>query len=371
MGLTHGPPPPPQDFSISCGPNYPTESPKVLAKTTSNGAVRFNPNIYAWRGEACENWSAVHGLLSLCVSIQSLMSDKPYLNEPGFENSKDNVAIEKYNQKITHETLRVSICDRFEQLLDMTPDASRKAWFCRCSQASPFADQMKLMFLWYYSIYMKTTETASQKVKVGQKFDVTRFEHSGNTMIGTFDYPALQARLTQIHERIMAESAEWIGMSRKSIDDQLLIVGNLTAQFSQIQTSKEFESDMSIELVDDNPFHWRVVIFGPRGTSYEDGLFEATMVFHPNFPTVPPRIRFQTNIFHVHVAPTGYVYYKVSKAGEVRQYLSALKLLLEDEPSTAPATHLNVDAAQLYFGDETQRRTYNRNARRSAQRSLD
>jgi len=39
-----------------------------------------------WVGEEGEQWSSVQGLESVLLSIQSLMSARPYENEPGFEN---------------------------------------------------------------------------------------------------------------------------------------------------------------------------------------------------------------------------------------------------------------------------------------------
>lgn len=40
-----------------------------------------------WRGERGEEWSSAQGLESILISIQSLMSQNPYENEPGFENA--------------------------------------------------------------------------------------------------------------------------------------------------------------------------------------------------------------------------------------------------------------------------------------------
>lgn len=61
--------------------------------TTSNGTVRFNPNIYK-NGKVClsilgtwngPSWSCAHTLSTVLLSIQSLLNDKPFHNEPGFE----------------------------------------------------------------------------------------------------------------------------------------------------------------------------------------------------------------------------------------------------------------------------------------------
>ena len=61
--------------------------------TTSNGLVRFNPNLYkngkvclsilgTWEGPA---WLPSQSIASVLMSIQSLMNSNPYFNEPGHE----------------------------------------------------------------------------------------------------------------------------------------------------------------------------------------------------------------------------------------------------------------------------------------------
>jgi len=80
-------------FVIRFPPTYPIDAPKVKLMTTGGGTVRFNPNLYAngkvclsilgtWTGPA---WSPAQSLESVLISIQSLLSDNPYHNEPGFE----------------------------------------------------------------------------------------------------------------------------------------------------------------------------------------------------------------------------------------------------------------------------------------------
>lgn len=86
----------------------------VEAKTTNAGRCRFNPNIYAagkvclsilgtWPGEKGEEWSPAQGLESTLLSIQSLLSNNPYENEPGFEDTtspSDKEASEAYCDKV-------------------------------------------------------------------------------------------------------------------------------------------------------------------------------------------------------------------------------------------------------------------------------
>ncbi|KAI4773221.1 UBC-like protein, partial [Aureobasidium sp. EXF-8845] len=201
------------EFKVKVGPTYPTQPPSVRCMTTNNGRCRFNPNIYAsgtWRGEPGEQWSIAQGLESVLISIQSLMSSNPYENEPGFEmtriTSKD---AEEYAQKIRHETLRITVLQRLEQLLQISDDdhttssvaldtppagdhddeddgvkeydpsaeekeRNQEVNFC------PFNDLYKRRFLWYYDSYIKSIDDASTKVKDGKQFDSTPFEYVSN-----------------------------------------------------------------------------------------------------------------------------------------------------------------------------------------------
>eukprot|EP00092_Neocalanus_flemingeri_P031431 GFUD01034137.1.p1 GENE.GFUD01034137.1~~GFUD01034137.1.p1 ORF type:complete len:1600 (-),score=340.09 GFUD01034137.1:699-5498(-) len=104
-------------FILQCPPNYPASPPKASIVTTDGGRVRFNPNLYR-NGKVClsilgtwsgPGWSPALSLLSVLLSIQTLLNEKPYHNEPGFEESdKPDPNSEIYNQIIQHETTRVA-----------------------------------------------------------------------------------------------------------------------------------------------------------------------------------------------------------------------------------------------------------------------
>jgi ubiquitin conjugation factor E4 A len=104
-------------FIIQCPPNYPASPPKATLVTTDLGRVRFNPNLYR-NGKVClsilgtwsgPGWSPALSLLSVLISIQTLLNEKPFYNEPGFEESAGlEQKSEMYNQIIRHETTRVA-----------------------------------------------------------------------------------------------------------------------------------------------------------------------------------------------------------------------------------------------------------------------
>ena len=111
--------------------DYPHNPPKGEFLTTSGGRVRFGPNLYA-NGKIClsilgtwsgPSWSAAQTISTVLISIQSLMNDQPYFNEPGYENQTKSKVMESraYNEIITHETIRVAFCDELEGVGKIQP----------------------------------------------------------------------------------------------------------------------------------------------------------------------------------------------------------------------------------------------------------
>ncbi|KAF9363724.1 hypothetical protein BGX34_003452 [Mortierella sp. NVP85] len=422
------------EFSLQFPKDYPTNPPKVLALTTNHGRTRFNPNIYAggkvclsilgtWRGTAGEQWSSAHGITSILLSIQSLMSDMPYRNEPGHDNEKDTSKLEPYNQKIRHETIRISVCDRLESFLGINQPTFYNTVTDACSSSAPtsplsttsasatgapatpvgtpnslgtptsltpaifeplyassvsasdeFSDLSKRLFLAYYDIYQNTVQTESTQVKDGTLFYKAPFEFGGNKMDGSFNYASLAKRLEVIKRAIDGETSSWISQSSQWISNSSRMSSNLRRQFEQIREFYRENNNgaVEVELVDDNPFVWTFTLFGKPMSNYDGGMFKVQMVFHDTFPDIQPRVKFLTPMYHIHVTSDGVPFYTVEKPEDVRYHIEAIsRLTLEDEPSTNPSTHVNLDAAKLYFGTKEQRREYNRNARRCASRSTE
>ena len=49
------------------------------------------------------------------------MHDRPYHNEPSFEKDDGSGDVQRYNEKILHETLRVAVCEVMEDTLENRP----------------------------------------------------------------------------------------------------------------------------------------------------------------------------------------------------------------------------------------------------------
>ncbi|XP_014771156.1 ubiquitin-conjugating enzyme E2 Z [Octopus bimaculoides] len=175
-------------FLIRCPPDYPIRPPRVKLMTTGDGRVRFNPNLYR-SGKVClsiigtwsgPSWSPAQSLSSILISIQSLMNDKPYHNEPGFEQERNVGDAKRYNDVIRHESLRVAVCDMLEER-------------CTCPQA--LREVMEKSFPTYYDYYESVCK--ANLLKQGQ----TMLDPFGDKR-GSFDYQSLLKRLHAIKKKL-------------------------------------------------------------------------------------------------------------------------------------------------------------------------
>ncbi|KAI0008047.1 UBC-like protein [Xylariaceae sp. FL0662B] len=396
------------EFAVKFNKEYPRKSPSVTGMTTNGGRCRFNPNIYAsgkvclsilgtWRGERGEEWSAAQGLESILLSIQSLMSSNPYENEPGFEDANDES--DKQNQKhyvakIRHETLRISVIQKMEEYLGITASSAsspssqeREAYDLDMDDDDdfdiddssvpwePFKDLYKRRFLWYYDSYLESITKAKEEVSDGQPFHRMPFESTSNSMDGKFNYTELEKRLRHIKAVLDAEPEKWAleGSSSKTRDTTVAV--NLSRQFDQIKESfKRNDVPHNIELVDGNPFVWNLTYFGRPMTNFDGGMFRININFSPRFPEEQPRVKFVTPVYHHRIAADGTPCYfpNASRRDDVKLHIEAIIDALEEEqPPYDPRTLVHPEAHKLYWGSTDQRKLYNRQLRRSVQRSME
>lgn len=139
----------------------------------------------------------------------------------------------------------------------------------------------------------------------------------------------------------------------------------------------------SIGLVDENVYNWEVLIFGPRQTPYENGIFRALMLFPLNYPECPPTFRFTSEMWHPNIDNEGNVCISIlHRPGEdeygyesmnerwlpVRnpaQVIMSIISLLTDPNCESPA---NLDAALQYQVDKE---GYNRKLIKLTAKTLD
>ncbi|KII84104.1 hypothetical protein PLICRDRAFT_168176 [Plicaturopsis crispa FD-325 SS-3] len=136
---------------------------------------------------------------------------------------------------------------------------------------------------------------------------------------------------------------------------------------------------------DDNLYEWEILVIGPPDTMYEGGFFKARLTFPPEFPLLPPKMRFITPMWHPNIYPDGLVCVSILHAPGDDQYgyedagerwmpvhtvesilLSVISLLSSDKPNLdSPA---NIDAAKEVRTDFP---TYKKKVRRLVRQSAE
>lgn len=56
-----------------------------------------------------------------------------------------------------------------------------------------------------------------------------------------------------------------------------------------------------------NIMNWECAIPGKKGTIWEGGLYKIRMLFKDDYPTTPPKCKFEPPLFHPNVYPSGTV----------------------------------------------------------------
>ncbi|KAF9366006.1 Ubiquitin-conjugating enzyme 13 [Mortierella sp. NVP85] len=148
--------------------------------------------------------------------------------------------------------------------------------------------------------------------------------------------------------------------------------------------SKNPVEGFSAGLVDDsNIFEWDILIMGPQDTLYEGGFYKAIMTFPPDYPLMPPKLTFKTEMFHPNVYPNGEVCisilhppgedkYGYEQASErwspvhtVETILVSVISMLSSPNDESPA---NIDAAKEWREDYP---AFKKKVQRLARRSAD
>jgi len=157
-------------FDLNFPGSYPEKPPQVKFRTTGNGKVRFNPNLYnngkvclsllgTWQGAEGEEWNSTSTVLQVLVSIQSLiLCSEPFYNEPGFQSmygtAKGDSQSLKYSEDVFLNNLKYGVLDQ----LSNPPDG--------------FKNVVKAHFFMKKDALMTEFEKWSQKFK-NHKIDET------------------------------------------------------------------------------------------------------------------------------------------------------------------------------------------------------
>ena len=68
--------------------------------------------------------------------------------------------------------------------------------------------------------------------------------------------------------------------------------------FKVSPTALVHQKEFKVWLVNGNLSHWKAHINGPSDSVYEGGIFQIDIKIQPNYPYVPPKMQFDTKIWH-------------------------------------------------------------------------
>jgi ubiquitin-conjugating enzyme (huntingtin interacting protein 2) len=104
------------------------------------------------------------------------------------------------------------------------------------------------------------------------------------------------------------------------------------------------------ETVGNDMRHWKGKIFGPSDTAYDGGIFLVDIVIPPDYPFKPPKMKFDTKIWHPNISSqTGAICLDILRnewtpALTIRTALISLQALLcapePDDPQDAEVARM-------------------------------
>ncbi|ORX40606.1 putative ubiquitin-conjugating enzyme [Kockovaella imperatae] len=116
-----------------------------------------------------------------------------------------------------------------------------------------------------------------------------------------------------------------------------------------------------------NLMEWEVGIPGKEKTDWEGGLYKIRMTFPEDFPTKPPKCKFEPPLFHPNVYPSGTICLSILNEDQswkpsitIKQIVLGVQDLLDNANINDPA---QVDAYSMFKND---REKYNKRIKAQA-----
>ena len=116
------------------------------------------------------------------------------------------------------------------------------------------------------------------------------------------------------------------------------------------ETEDHANQIFSVSPNEGDMFKWSGYIFGPVGSPYQNGIFKIEIEFPNNYPFKPPKVYFNTKIYHPNISSSGVICLDILR-GKWSPVLSITKLLLSissllTDPN--PNDPLAPDVAYIY-----------------------
>ena len=134
---------------------------------------------------------------------------------------------------------------------------------------------------------------------------------------------------------------------------------------ANIRLSKELQdlirnppANCSAGLIEDDLYHWRATIMGPCDSPYFGGVFNLNIHFPQNYPFKPPKINFETKIYHPNINSAGSICVDILKdnwspALTMQKVLLSICSLLTDpnpdDPLVPSIANQYIDNKQEYI----------------------
>ena len=128
------------------------------------------------------------------------------------------------------------------------------------------------------------------------------------------------------------------------------------------EINRDPPANCSAGLVDDDLYHWQATIMGPPESPYQGGVFFLNITFPMDYPFKPPKVVYQTKIYHPNINSNGVICLDILKdqwspALTISKVLLSISSLMCDPNPDDP---LVPEIANLY---KTNLKTFNENAR--------
>jgi len=186
-------------FDITFPSDYPHSPPHVVFCTNGDN-IRFNPNLYTngkvcvsmlntWRGE---QWTSCQTISSLLLTLCTLLTKEPFLNEPGVSSTHPDFP--KYHQIIEYKNIDVAILKMIHQSVGVYPR------------------QFDVFYPTLVDLFLKNYDALSQFVTIKAIAEVTPLRLT-TAMFGmdvTLNYAQLMVKLSETQEALIARSLKTI-----------------------------------------------------------------------------------------------------------------------------------------------------------------